>query len=414
MSTPRSRTKQHGPAPERGTPEAEPIVEGSLPTEDKRTHELRILNAVAEALNSAPDVRQALERTLSLVAGLLGLRTGWVWLLDPDSGHFYSAAVQNLPPYLQEPVRMTGRPCWCIQQFQQGKLTAKNIDVLECSRLQPAVRAHAVEVTQGLQYHASIPLYFRDTPLGIMNVTSPTWRRLTRDELRLLSTIAYQIGIAIERARLAEESTQLARAEERARIAREIHDTLAQGLTAITLHLEGALRHLESDPRGARDRMERALAMSRRSLEDARQSVLTLRSAPLTKPLPEALRALARSFTSETGVRVRVRAAGSLTLSLEPETELYRIAQEALMNIRRHAHAREVEIELRRTPRSIRLSVSDDGQGFDPLSAGEGHHGIVGMKERARLLGGRLRVERKVPGGTRVVATIPVPRTESA
>src|SRR5207302_597134 len=83
------------------------------------------------------------------------------------------------------------------------------------------------------------------------------------------TTIAYQVGIAIERARLAEESARLARTEERARIARESHDTLAQGLTAIALHLEGALAPLERSPRRARERWERALAVSRRSLPEA-------------------------------------------------------------------------------------------------------------------------------------------------
>lgn len=380
---------------------------------DERTRELQIVNAVSEALNSAPDVRQALEQTLSLVAGLLGLNTGWVWLLDPDTGHFYSAAVQNLPPYLREPVRMTGRPCWCIQQFLGGKLTPKNIDVLECSRLQPAARDGAVEATLGLQYHASIPLYFRGTPLGIMNLTSPTWRRLTADELRLLSTIAAQVGIAIERARLADESTRLARAEERAGIARELHDTLAQDLTAITLQLESALKHLESDPVRAGERVRRALALSRRSLEDARQSVLSLRSNPLPQPLPEALRTLARSFTSDTGVRVQVHVSGAIALTAQQERDLYRIAQEALNNVQRHAHAQEVMVELRRTARGVALSVHDDGTGFDPTQHSPDRHGIIGMRERARLLHGRLRLTSKAGEGSTVTVSVPLPPSTS-
>src|SRR6202011_1224626 len=112
--------------------------------------------------------------------------------------------------------------------------------------------------------------------VGIMNVTGPSWRELTADELRLLSTIAHQVGIAVERARLATESTRLARAEERARRAREIHDTLAQGLTAIILQMEGALPHLGSDPDRARERLQRALETARESLEEARRSVLDL------------------------------------------------------------------------------------------------------------------------------------------
>src|SRR5947199_8143300 len=124
-----------------------------------KSRDLTILNAIAEALNSAPDVQQALERTLALVADLLGLRTGWVWLLDRETGQFYSAAAQNLPPYLQEPVRMTGKSCWCLSLLREGRLTPTNIDLIECSRLQPAVAADDAEATSGLRYHASIPLY---------------------------------------------------------------------------------------------------------------------------------------------------------------------------------------------------------------------------------------------------------------
>ena len=379
-------------------------------TEDRHIVELRILNAIAEALNSSPDVQQALERTLGLVGTLLGLQTGWIWLTDAGTGQFYNAAAQNLPPYLQAPIRMTGRACWCLDEFRDGALTPKNIDVMECSRLRPAVLRQATDLTHGLAYHASIPLYFQDKPLGILNVTGPSWRRLTDEELHLLSTIAYQVGIAIERARLADESARLARAEERTRLAREIHDTLAQGLTAIALHLEGALTHLTTKPERARERLERALQTARESLEDARRSVLDLRGGPAAgQPLGAAIRALARSFTAETGVRVRVRVEQKRALPVRVESELFRIAQEALTNIHRHARATEAEVLLQDTPRGVRLSVHDNGTGFDPRTAGADRHGLVGMRERARLLGGALRItsRREPPSGTTVIASVP-------
>lgn len=380
------------------------------PVEDRRTRELRILYAVSEALNSAADVRLALERTLALVTDLLGLPTGWVWLLDPESGQFYNAAAHNLPPYLQEPVRMTGKNCWCIGDFRDGTLAPRNISLIECSRLQPAVEAGAIEATGGLRYHASIPLYFRDKPLGIMNIAAPSWRELSRSELRLLSTIANQIGIAIERARLAEESARLARAEERARIAREIHDTLVQGLTAIGLHIESALNHLESEPERARERIERALAMTRESLEEARRSVTNLRTGlPSGKPLAEALGMLARAFTAETGVRIALQVSGGRSLPLRVENELYRIAQEALANVRRHAEASEVRIALRvGTGQQVVLSVHDNGRGFDPAAIPVGCHGLLGMRERARLLGGRLHVASRPSRGTTLTAIVPL------
>ena len=330
--------------------------------------DLAVLDAVAEALNTAPDVESALTRTLTLVAERLGLQTGWVWLRDPDSERFYNAADYNLPPFLQQPVQMTGEGCDCIWECRRGSLTPRNVDVMECSRLRRAIRRNlAAEETAGLRYHATIPLTFGDRPLGIMNLTGPSWRKLTPRELRLLSTVAYQAGGAVERSRLAAEGARLARAEERTRLAREIHDTLAQGLTAIALHLEGALRHLEDNPQQARERLSRALATTRESLDEARRSVLNLRASPLAgKPLGEALGALARAFTAETGVRVRVRLGRQRALRALPlrtEGELFRIAQEALTNVRKHAAARTVDVSLRARGQRAVLSVQDDGAG---------------------------------------------------
>lgn len=366
-----------------------------------------ILNAIAEALNSAPQVQEALERTLKLVGELLGLRTGWIWLIDPATGHFYHAVSWNLPPYLEEPVRMRGVSCWCIDEFKDGELTPKNIDVIECSRLRPAVRKKATSLTHGLRYHASIPLYFQDKPLGIMNVTGAEWRRLTDADLRLLSTIAYQVGIAVERARLGEENARLARAEERARIAREIHDTLAQGLTAIALHVEGAIQHLEHSPERARERLKRALDTARQSLEEARTSVLNLRAPLAGRPLAEALASLTRRLTSETGVRTHVRVEGGQRLPLRAEAELFRIAQEALQNVRRHAGALNVWLTMEADRGRVRLVVRDDGRGFDPAAVPDTCHGLVGMRERARLLGGAFRVTSRPGRGTRVTVSVP-------
>lgn len=378
--------------------------------------EVAVLNAVAEALSGTSDVRAALQRTLQLVTDLLGLRTGWVWLRDRETGQYYNAAVRHLPPYLREPVRMAGTGCWCLDAFEDGTLSPQNIDIVECTRLRPAVRAQSTDLTEGLAYHASIPLVFGETPLGVMNVAAPSWRGLTAEELRLLATIARQLGIALERARLAVESARLARVEERTRIAREIHDTLAQGLTAIALDLEGGLHHLASDPARARGRLERALVTVRESLEEARRSVQDLRTLPLVgAPLPQALAALGRAFTSEHGVRVRVRTHGMAvaSLPLRIEAELYRIAQEALTNVHRHAAATEVLITLRVDARTIALAIRDDGAGFAVAATARARvgssFGLVGMRERARLLGGQLRIVSRPGHGTTVRAVVPLP-----
>lgn len=369
--------------------------------------ELEIVGEVAEALSTAPSVQQALERTLELVTGLLGLETGWVWLIDPETGHIYAAAARNLPPYLQEPVRMSGAPCWCINEFRDGSLSASNIDVMECSRLRPAVRARETDVTSGLAHHASVPLSFQGKPLGIMNITAPAMRRLTKAELRLLSTIGLQVSIAIERARLAEESAMLVRADERTRLAREIHDTLAQGLAALTLQIETALQHVGRDPDRVRERMEKALATARASLDEARRSVTALRAGVTAgKPLAQALAAFTREMTSDSGIRVSFEVRGMCVLDAAVEEELFRIAQQALTNVRQHAQARTAAVTLECTKRRVQLMVEDDGIGFDVRRIRAERHGIVGMRERARAAGGTLRIASKRGAGTRVTAAV--------
>lgn len=365
------------------------------------------MGEVAEALSTAPTVQQALDRTLELVTGLLGLETGWVWLFDPETGHIYAAAARNLPPYLQDPVRMSGAPCWCINEFRDGSLSARNIDVMECSRLRPAVRSRETDSTSGLAHHASVPLTFQGKNLGIMNITAPAMRRLTKGELRLLATIGLQVSIAIERARLAEESAMLVRADERTRLAREIHDTLAQGLAALTLQIETALQHVGRDPARVRERMEKALATARASLDEARRSVTTLRAGATSgKPLAQALAAFARELTSESGIRVAFELRGTCELEPPAEEELFRIAQQALTNVRQHARARTATVLLECTRRGARLTIEDDGDGFDVRRISPERHGIVGMRERARAAGGSLRITSKRGAGARVVVTV--------
>jgi two-component system, NarL family, sensor kinase len=368
-----------------------------------------VLKEVAEALNSATTEQRATSEALSRMVDLLGVETGWVWLRESDSGHFYNAAVQNLPPYLQEPVRMTGRSCWCLELFRKGQLTARNIDVVECSRLAPAVASPEAASTAGLRCHASVPLYAGERPLGVMNLAMRGWRRLTRQELDLLTTIADQVGVAVERARLAEQSVEHARHDERSRIARDVHDTLAQGFTAVGLHVEAGLTHLTPQSQ-ARPSLRLALDAARQGLDEARRSIATLRASPLeNRSLPEALASLARRFTADTGVRVNaVLAPGLPQIPREVETELFRIAGEALTNVQKHSGARTALIWLGLVRRNLRLLVRDPGRGFRTRAARGRGFGLLGIEERARAIGGRVTIQSAPGRGTTVTVTVPL------
>ena len=380
---------------------------------ERRNHELSVLNGIARELNRSVDPGQALRFVLSQVAQLLGLRTGWIWLMDEDYPKPYLAAAKDLPPALAEdPRRMDGSGyCYCLDTYKKGDLEgAANVNVLTCSRLKGLV-----DGTGGLRYHASIPLYAGDKKLGVMNVASPEWRGLSPEELQLLYTIGDLLAIAVERARLYDRSARLGAVEERNRLAREIHDTLAQGLTATGLQLESAEALLEtgSSTEKARAALSRALDLTRSNLEEARRSVLDLRAAPLEgRSLPEALGVLVDRWEAETGVSARFRAVnGAHPLPPRVEVALYRVCQEALTNVARHAGAARATVRLVVTPERVRLTVEDDGRGFDPSRVtGEGQ-GLVGMRERVEMLGGSLDV-RSGPAGTEVEAAVPLERPE--
>ena len=373
-------------------------------------HELSVLNGIARELNRSVNLDQALRFTLSQVAELLGLRTGWIWLIQEPSPEPYLAAAQNLPPVLaDEPRRMDGSGyCYCLDSYRRGDLEgAANVNVLTCSRLDGLV-----DGTDGLRYHASIPLYAGEKKLGVMNFASPAWRGLGPEDLQLLNTVGDLLSIAVERARLFERSARLGAVEERNRLAREIHDTLAQNLTATGLQIESAEALLETDapPVKVRAALARALSLTHSNLDEARRSVLDLRAAPLeNRSLPGALRALVDRWETETGVSTRFKSVnGSRPLPPGVEAALYRVCQEALNNTGRHAGAGRVTVRLVSTPEAVSLLVEDDGRGFDPSQVPGGRHGIVGMRERVEMLGGALRVDSNPERGARVEATLPL------
>jgi signal transduction histidine kinase len=213
--------------------------------------------------------------------------------------------------------------------------------------------------------------------------------------------------------RLQERLVKQARAggvlEERARMAREIHDTVAQGLTSVVTQLEAADQRLQAgDGEAATQRVAIARTTARESLSEVRRSVADLRPELLDGgSLAEALRRLSERTRDETGLAVDLAVElGCDPLSPASEMTLLRCAQEALANVRRHSGARAVAVRVRRGEAGADLVVTDDGSGFDP-EARHGGAGLLGMAERAAAVGGRLDV-RSAPGsGTMLRVSVP-------
>jgi two-component system CheB/CheR fusion protein len=199
--------------------------------------------------------------------------------------------------------------------------------------------------------------------------------------------------------------------EERTRIAREIHDTLAQGFTGVVIQLEVAEDALADDPEAARAHLLRARGLAREGLAEARRSVWDLRPQALERgDLVSALASLVGELVHESSVEIEFSHHG-VPPRLPPDTEsnLMRLCQEALANARRHARASSIRVALVFGPQQVELRVEDDGQGFDPSQQPHPHgFGFLSMTERAKRMGGQLIIDSQPGQGTRVVVLVPV------
>jgi len=230
-------------------------------------------------------------------------------------------------------------------------------------------------------------------------------------KIHLAEALANQATLAVQMARLGDQAREAAILAERNRIARDIHDTLAQGFTGVVVNLEAASRTLRKDNVPlALEHIEHARGLARTCLDEARLSVRALRpDAGHRQDLVQALQAqVERVAGSGTTARFILRGE-RVALPRDAQGELLRIAQECITNAMRHARAGHVEVSLAFTPGAVTLTVTDDGVGFDPAGHHEGF-GLLGMRERAARIGARLTVS-SVPGsGARIETRVSLPR----
>ncbi|HLK46977.1 MAG TPA: two-component regulator propeller domain-containing protein [Bryobacteraceae bacterium] len=202
--------------------------------------------------------------------------------------------------------------------------------------------------------------------------------------------------------------------EERARMAREIHDTLAQGFVGISSQLDAVALAMPQEHSKARQYLELARKMARHSITEARRSVMDLRASVLEgQDLAAALHSGAQIWTAGSGVQVHVDVSGAQNgLPQEYEQHLLRIAQEAVTNSLKHAGASQIWVKLQTESRKLDLRIVDNGRGFehqDVFSSLGGHFGLIGMRERAERLGGELHLASHPGEGTQVEVTVPLP-----
>ena len=263
-----------------------------------------------------------------------------------------------------------------------------------------------------------VPLVVQDRPLGVLMVHDKLGPdpRFDADDLRLAETFGDRTAVAVDlSARVARDALRrivTAQELERRRLARELHDETGQALTSILL----GLRTVEDAKGDAEVReataMLRSLAVT--TLQDVRRLAVELRPKALDDfGLVAALERLASAFSEQTGITVEISARlGTTRLVPEVETALYRIVQEALTNVAKHAQAQRVSVVLNRSTRSVIAVIEDDGRGFssqpDPGTSHGFGLGLIGMQERVGLLSGRIQIESTEGSGTTLVVEVPL------
>ncbi len=222
---------------------------------------------------------------------------------------------------------------------------------------------------------------------------------------------ADEFGMGIQLHRLTRQSSEVALLKERNRMAREIHDTLAQGFTGIIMWLEAARLNLPDNPKTVLEHLQRAKAVARESLTEARGSLWALRPSILQEyDLPQAIPQLADRLTRDAGHDVCFALHGSpREIPARCEEALLRIAQEAIGNVLRHANADMIRIELEYLKRSVRLKITDNGCGLTAHDSRDNSgFGMTSMEERAEQVGGTFTISNKPEGGVDVKVEIPV------
>jgi two-component system nitrate/nitrite sensor histidine kinase NarX len=243
--------------------------------------------------------------------------------------------------------------------------------------------------------------------IGVMVFDHDVPQSFTPQHAAFALAIANQAAVAIENARLYARAQEGAAQEERARLARELHDAVTQTLFSASMIAEVVPRLWERDPVAARRRLEDVRLLTRGALAEMRTLLLELRPAALTEArLSDLLRQLVEAMTGRKRLAVTLAVNGDQeqerTLSPDVQVALYRVAQEALNNVARHAGATRVEVRLSSNGSGVSLTISDDGRGFDPGEIAADHFGLCIMRERADAVGASLRVESHPGQGTQV------------
>jgi signal transduction histidine kinase len=371
------------------------------------SHQLESLHEVVRSLVEEMELEHLLDLVCARLRELIGARLTLIALPDPSDGDLTIAAADGEEledSLIGYRLSRTRSKCGRVLDRRQSARVDSVLDDPEVDQEE----ARRLGARTGLY----VPLIARGTAIGIIALHDKLGRdaRFTDGDLRVTEIFAARAAVAVSLSeRVARDTVRRvidAQESERRRLALELHDETGQALTSILLGLK-AIRASNSDAAAERAEADvRALVVQ--ALQDVRALAVELRPAALDDfGLVPALERLAETFSERSGIKTMIEASLDERLPPEIETTLYRVVQEALTNVAKHAGALHVSIVVSSRDRSVAATIDDDGRGFETSSVRADALGLLGMRERLALVGGTLAVE-SGDSGTTIAAQVPL------
>ena len=361
----------------------------------ERTYELESLYRADEELYRHLDLDQVLHSLVSVSLGILRGDKGAIMVWDEETGKLVARSAHGFSPEtLQrmafEPgeglvgeVAVSGEPVFVEDSWENPKVSTRITD------------------PEGIRSFMHAPIKIEERIFGVLTVNYHQPHAFNETQQRLFLALAQRASLAIENAQLYEQSQYVAAVEERQRLARELHDAVTQSLFSASLIAEVLTRLWEKNPQEGKRRLEELRQLTRGALAEMRTLLLELRPAALMEAeVNELFRHLCDAFAGRALVSVQCSLEGECDLPADIKIAFYRIAQEALNNVAKHAQASEVRMSLRCQPEQVLMEIHDDGRGFEMDSVPPDHLGLGIMKERADKIGAELAINSDPETGT--------------
>jgi signal transduction histidine kinase len=383
--------------------------------------QLEIMNRIAFAAERDLEIHDILYIILKNILEIVDLEMGWVFLYDPELNKFHLASWHNIPDSLQTALLHypQDEPCSCQQDLTDHTI-GDRVKMRACRRLE-----HSVSPGISKQ-HLTIPIEAREQRFGAINLLCPTDKEFSDDSIEVLSSIGHQVSEIVANAwlqlKLSEkeaarqlllESLVSAQESERKRLARELHDRAGQSLTHILVRLKAIERN--SNQPEIQESLYSLEEIVSNTIDQIRDLSYRLRPPALEEfGLKAAMKSLVSQMASEAGILVECSCELDESLLPQVEVMIYRIAQEGLTNVIRHAQANLIKVTLSERSQQIYLSIEDDGIGFDPaqlpIDTQNRHLGLISMNERTELIGGTFHLYSAPGEGTKLEVFVPIGR----